>query len=439
MNTTASVPHSIEAERAVLGAVLAYPELFFEVAWLPSRDFFRDGHQTLFAACEQLASANKPIDPLMVKMFLEERKQLERVGGAVYLFGLPDGVPRSTNVVAYAQIVADFAERRRLMATARRILANASDLSIKNPALFETAERGIAAAARQRRGGDFVTAAALVTNGLPRIEQLLKTRRGVTGVPTGFIHFDTMTRGLQPGSLALLAARPSMGKTAFALNVAYHAASHGHVVGFFSLEMCESEVFIRLVSAVGGLDGHRLQAGYASPADYDRMSVAFSEIAASALYVDDSHDLSALELRSKARRLKAQHGLGLIVVDYLQLMRLPKAENRNIAVAEVSRSLKLLARELEVPVLALSQLSRRSEQRSEKKPMLSDLRDSGALEQDADLVVFIHREEVCQPTPASRGFAEIFIGKQRNGPTGTIRLRWCGRSTRFDNMEAVRA
>jgi replicative DNA helicase len=243
-----------------------------------------------------------------------------------------------------------------------------------------------------------------------------------------------MTRGLQPGALVLVAGRPSMGKTAFALNIAYNASLSGHHVGMFSLEMSRDEVFMRLVASAGRIDGHRLQSGLIDEADYGRLGSAYSEIGASKLHIDDSGMLGILDVRGKARRMKARHGLHLLVVDYLQLMQTERAENRNLAIADISRSLKLIARELEIPVVVLSQLSRETEKRSgDKKPMMSDLRDSGALEQDADMIVFIHRPEYYQETPENAGLAEIIIAKQRNGPTGTVKLRWSKTTTRFDN------
>ncbi len=426
-------PHDLEAEKAVLGAILVDGALFLDVAEeLAPRDFFREAHAKVFQVMRNLASAGEPIDALTVRATLQQRNELDEIGGPAYLFGLTDGVPMRTNIGAYARIVKDRAATSRLISAARRILIDAQSGEKEARELIDAAERAIFAVAEQSTHGDFIDAETMVREGMPSLEQMIE-RRGTTGIATGFIDFDDMTRGFQPGALVLIAARPSMGKSAFALNVAYHAASHGHAVGFFSLEMSREELFIRLVSSVGKLDGHRLQSGYASPADFTRMTAAFAEIGQSGLHVDDSSSVGVLEMRGKARRLKARRGLDLVLVDYLQLMQLEHSENRNLAVADASRALKLLARELQIPVVALSQLSRETERRAEKRPMLSDLRDSGALEQDADLVVFIHRPEVYQSTHDNDGVAEIIIAKQRNGPTGTVQLRWEKETTRFVN------
>lgn len=430
----AVTPHSLEAEKAVLGAILVNSDLFLDVAdRLSSADFFRLEHGRIFTVMRQLAMAGTQIDYLTVQEQLKQQGHLESVGGPVYLVGLQDGMPRSTNIEAYAAIVKDRADRARLIAAARKILTETESASDEARVLVERAERIIFAVSQQETRGDFVTAPELVSEGLPHIERLLETKKGVTGIPTGFQDFDDMTRGLQPGTLVLVAARPSMGKSAFALNLAYHAASHGRVVGFSSLEMSKQELFMRLVASVGRIDGHRLQSGYVQQTDYGRLSDAYSRIADTSLHVDDSAAVGILDIRGKARRLKARHGLDLLVIDYLQLMQLDKSENRNLAIADVSRALKLLAREMGIPVVALSQLSRETERRSDKRPMMSDLRDSGALEQDADVIVFIHRPEVYQETADNAGLAEIVIAKQRNGPTGTIQLRWSKESTRFDN------
>lgn len=428
-------PHSLEAERAVLGAILIEPSLFLDVAdLLAADDFFREPHRRIYAAMRELATAGQTVDPIVLRERLKVRGDLEDIGGPAYLYALTDGVPRSTNIEAYAGIVKERAMAARLIDAAHQMIADTADDEKTSREMLDAAERRIFAIGEQSVRGDFIDAGALVAEGIPAIERLLEDRNGATGLQTGFHEFDAMTRGLQPGALVLLAARPSMGKSAFALNVAYNAASHGKAVGFMSLEMSREELFFRLVASVGRIDGHRLQSGYVSQADYGQMSEAFGQIGQTGLFVDDSSTVGVLDLRGKARRLKARHGLDLLIVDYLQLMQLAKAENRNLAVADASRALKLLARELRIPVMALSQLSRETEKRAEKKPMLSDLRDSGALEQDADMVVFIHRAEVYDRNPAHEGLAEIIIAKSRNGPIGTVELRWDKTSTRFDNV-----
>lgn len=434
MTTEAVTPHSLDAERSLLGAILVDNDRLFDVAdLLTPADFFREAHRLIYTAMRELAEAGQPLDFVTVKERLAQKNQLEAVNGPAYLASLVDGMPRSANVAAYAAIVRDRAQRARLGAAARKILSTVDEPALEARELVDQAERLIFGIAQDDTRGDFVDPATLAAEGFKHVETLLNTKSGRTGVPTGFADLDALTRGLQPGSLVLIAARPSMGKSAFALNMAYHASTHGFPVGFFSLEMSRQELIIRLTASIGRIDGHRLQQGFVNQTDYTRISDALGGIAESGLYVDDTASMGIFELRGKARRIKAKHGLGLIVVDYLQLMQMGQAENRNLAVADVSRAMKLIARELHIPVVALSQLSRDTERRGEKKPMLSDLRDSGALEQDADLVLFIHRPEVYAPTHNNEGLAEIVIAKQRNGPTGTIQLRWDKHATRFDN------
>lgn len=434
------MPHALEVEQEILGSLLVEGGRFLDVAGcLEPSDFWREGHRKIFTVIAELSKAGTSVDPLTVADRLSKKGELDAIDGRGYLWELTKEMVRSFNIEAAAGIIRDRADRRRLIHAATRIVGEAYDSADEAKAILERAEKAVFALAHQQVRGDFVSAEQLVADGWPAVEKLMDTKKGVTGVATGFIDLDEMTRGLQPGALVLVAARPSMGKTSFALNAAYNAAAHGVNVGMFSLEMSREELVMRLVSAVGRVDGHRLQSGYVNQSDYDRISDAFAAIAHSRLFVDDSPGLSVLDMRGKARRLKARAGLDLVIVDYLQLMQLDRAENRNVAVAEASRALKLMARELEVPVVALSQLSRATEQRGgERKPMLSDLRDSGALEQDADVVLFIHRPEVYQDKPENRGLAEVIIAKQRNGPTGTVKLRWSKAETRFDNWDTTR-
>lgn len=428
-------PHLLEAEKAILGAILLYPGLYHDVIdEVYPTDFYRDAHQRIFRAIGDVAERGQAVDFITVKDRLLARGDLEEIGGPAYLMSLSDGIPRTTNIVHYARIVRDDAMLRGVIQTAQKMLAEAKEADAEARIVLDRAEALIQGIAQRTVRSDFIDAGQLVHEGIPAVQSLIETKKGVTGIPSGFVDFDDMTRGFQPGALALLAARPSMGKTAWALNVAYHVAAAGKVVGFFSIEMSRQELFMRLLASVARVDGHRLQSGYLNQSDYDRISHGFAQIAETGLCVDDSPNLSVLDVRGKARRLKGRKGLDLIVVDYLQLMQLPKAENRNLAVADVSRALKLLARELEIPVLALSQLSRGVETRGEKRPMMSDLRDSGALEQDADVIVFLHRPEVYEPNRSEyHGLAEVIIAKQRNGPTGTIKLQWMKETTRFEN------
>lgn len=427
-------PHLLEAEKAILGAVLLFPDVFYDIVdEVHANDFYRDAHRRIYQAIHDVTERGQAIDFITVKDRLRERGDLDDIGGPAYLASLSDGVPRSANVVHYARIVREDAMLRNVMAAANRMLVEAKAADAEARVVLDRAEQNILAIAQRAVRSDFIDAAQLVSEGIAAVEALIETKKGITGLPSGFVDFDDMTRGFQPGALALLAARPSMGKTAWALNVAYHVASQGKIVGFFSLEMSRQELFMRLLAAVSRVNGHHLQSGYVNQTDYGRMSHGFGEIAGTGFFVDDSPTVSMLDVRGKARRLKGRKGLDFLVLDYLQLMQLPKAENRNLAVADVSRGLKLLARELEIPVLALSQLSRGVEARSDKRPMLSDLRDSGALEQDADLVIFLHRPEVYERSPENEGLAEVILAKQRNGPTGTVKLQWMKETTRFEN------
>lgn len=427
-------PHSLDAEKAVLGAILVNGELFFAASSvLAPDDFFRYAHGLIFRAMRDLATAATPIDALTVAELLSQRKQLDDIDGQSYLFRLTDGVPRSTNVEAYAAIVLDLAQKRRLMQALTQALGATSDSVQDAEALIDEAERLIFAVSQTDARSGFVGPQALAVEAHALLQQLAEHGQ-TTGVLTGFPVFDDMVSGFQPGTLTLVAARPGAGKSAWALNVAFHAARAGHAVAFLSLEMSRQEVLIRLVSSATNVDSWKLRRKRGT-SDMDNLKIGavVSAIDESKLHIDDTGVVSALDIRGKARRLKAKHGLGLLIVDYLQLMKTGQAENRNLAIADISRSLKLLARELEIPVVALSQLSRETERRGDKRPLLSDLRDSGALEQDADIVVFIHRPEMYAATPENAGVAELIIAKNRSGPTGTVRLRWSGETTRFDN------
>jgi replicative DNA helicase len=445
MTTTAAEPLptwlNIDAERAVLGAILVNPDLFWEVAdRLEPADFFRDAHAKIFGVMRELAAEHRAIDQLVLKDRLAQRGLLEQIGGPAYLFGLVEGVPRSTNISAYADIVLERADRRRLNAALERLLTVAEDSTQDTETIIDDAEQTIFALARRRAGSsEFIDAGTIVARGLERLDRL-HDGDWTIGAQSGFLDLDDMTRGFAPGTLTLLGGRPAMGKTSFALNVALNAASRGHHVAFFSMEMSEEELFMRLAASEARIDGHRLALGKLSQTEYARLSNALAALAQLGLHVNTSPSPGVLDLRGQVRRLMTRVPLGLVIIDYLQLMKMPKAENRNLEVAKLSRELKTLAREMQLPVVALCQLNREAERRDGKPPMLSDLRDSGALEQDADLVLFVHRPEVFQsdPPPEVRGLAELIIAKHRNGPIGTVRLRWTSESTRFDSLETRR-
>ncbi len=433
-------PHSLEAEQAVLGGLLLDNSTWDQVAdRLDDADFYRNDHRLLFRAIRRQAEVNKPFDLLTLAEWLEDNNQLEEAGGFVYLGVLARDTPSAANVRAYADIIRERAIRRELIHTATEIADSAYDprgrdsqnlLDEAEKRVFAIAERG----SRARQG--FANIKDLLASTVERIDNLFLRDNPVTGVPTGWPDFDEKTAGLQRGDLIVIAGRPSMGKTSLAMNIVEYVAIQVQCpVAVFSMEMPGESLIMRLVSSLGRIDQHRVRTGRLEEADWPRLTSAVTMLSAARLFIDDSSSLSPNELRARARRLYRQEGeLGLIVVDYLQLMQVPGTnENRATEVSEISRALKALARELSVPVLALSQLNRTLEQRGDKRPIMSDLRESGAIEQDADLICFIYRDEVYNPDSPDKGKAEIIIGKQRNGPIGMVPLTFLGQYTRFES------
>jgi replicative DNA helicase len=432
-----TLPHNLEAEQSVLGAILIHNEAFNVAAELvDAADFFRDGHRRVFDKMVDLNERGQAIDLVTLKDELARSGDLDDAGGAAYIAALADGVPRSTNVEHYARIVKEKATLRSLIRSADRILAMAYQGEEESDTLLDRAEQEIFSIAEGRIHTGFVALSDLVQGSFTAIEQLQEHKGLVTGVPSGFVDIDNITSGFQPADLIIIAARPSMGKTSFVLNVAQHVGiKTDRSVGFFSLEMSKEQLFMRMLTAEGEVDSHRFRGGFLSERDYGRLSTALGRLSDARVFIDDTAGLGVLEMRAKARRLKAEHGLDLLVVDYLQLMQgRGRFENRTQELASISRALKGLAKELNVPVLALSQLSRAPESRSDRRPQLSDLRESGALEQDADVVMFIFREEQYDPTPENENLAEVIVGKQRNGPTGTVKLAFLKQYTRFANL-----
>jgi replicative DNA helicase len=434
-----TLPHSLDAERSVLGAILVHNDAFNLAAQvLDGRDFYRDAHRRIFDRMVALSERRDAIDLITLKEELSRAGELDEVGGPAYIAALADGVPRATNVEYYARIVKEKATLRNLIYAANRILSSAYEAEDEPELILDQAESAIFAVADDRLKAGFVSMRDLVKDSFPKIEQLFEQKRLITGVATGFVDLDEMTRGLQRGDLVIIAARPSMGKTSLVLNVSqYVAGLENQVVGFFSLEMSREALFLRLLTSEAQIDGHRLLAGAIGGNDYHRISHALEKLNAMKLYIDDTANIGVLEMRAKARRLQAEHGLSLLVVDYIQLMSSRgRYENRTLELASISRSLKGLAKELNVPVVVLSQLSRAPESRSDHRPQLSDLRESGALEQDADVVVLIYRDDVYNrdPDSANAGTAELILAKQRNGPTGVVRLAFLREQTRFANL-----
>jgi len=434
-----TLPHNLEAERSVLGAILVHNDAFnLAVQVIDSGDFYRDAHRRIFEKMIALNERGQAIDFVTLREELSRAGEIEEVGGPAYVSSLADGVPRATNVEYYARIVKEKSTLRNLIYAANKILTNAYEADQEADLILDEAESAIFAVADDRLKAGFVRMSDLVKESFPKIEQLFEQKRLITGVPTGFVDLDTMTRGLQAGDLVIVAARPSMGKTSLVLNVAQHVAMQpGLSVGFFSLEMSKESLFLRLLTSEAQIDSHRLMSGAIGQKDYGRISHALETLSAMKLFIDDTASIGVLEMRAKARRLQSEHGLNLIVVDYIQLMSSRgRFENRTLELAGISRSLKGLAKELNVPIVILSQLSRAPESRSDHRPQLSDLRESGALEQDADLVILIYRDDVYNRDPNSpdAGTAELIVAKQRNGPTGVVRLAFLREQTRFANL-----
>ena len=422
----------------MLGAVLVDNAAFNSAAEVLTRnDFYREAHRRIFEAMAALAEKSQPIDLVTLKDELIKASALEGVGGAAYLASLLDGVPRITNVEHWSRIIKEKAVLRNLIHASTRIVQECYEAEDDPALLLDRAEKAIFDIAEHRIRQGFIGIREIVKESFRTIDQLSQSKELVTGIPTGFVDLDEKTSGLQKGDLIIVAARPAMGKTSLCLNIAQYASiKTGETVGIFSLEMAKEQLVLRMLCSDARVDSHRLRTGNLQEKDWARLAKAYADLSASRIFIDDSATLTPLEMRAKCRRLKAEHGLGMVVVDYLQLMSgAGRVENRQQEIAAISRSLKGLAKELSVPVLALSQLSRAPEARTEKRPQLSDLRESGGLEQDADIVIFIFREEEYKASDENRGIAELIIGKQRNGPTGTVRLAFIKEFTRFENLE----
>jgi replicative DNA helicase len=427
--------HALDAEKAVLGGVLVDNALFLEVSWLTPEAFFRPAHVPIWRSIRTLSEAREPIDRVTLTEQLRKAGALDEAGGPSYLLELIDGVPRATNVAHYAGLVQQKAHLRALAAAGRELTSQAEAEAEPPDVLLDEAQRTLLALTTNRGRRGLVKADVLVSEVNPKLEDIFNSKRPVLGTPTGFHDLDSMTRGMGAGNLILIAARPGMGKSSFAANVGANVAAAGLTVAFFSLEMTRDELTIRLLASHARMDLHKILSGWINQTEFSDLSDAMAAVGSVPLYIDDWPSPTLMDLRASCRRLMLQGSLALVVVDYLQLMPVSgRAENRNLAIGELSRGLKELAKELQVPIIALSQLSRAVESRGDKRPMLSDLRDSGNLEQDADMVWFLFREELYQSTPQNEGAAEIIIAKSRNGPTGTVHLHFKKAATRFENL-----
>ncbi len=431
-----SLPHNADAERTVLGAILVDNQAFNSAAEVLTReDFYRDAHRRIFEGMAILAEKSEPIDLVTLKNELTRSQSLEAAGGVAYLAGLVEGVPRLENVLPWSRIIREASVLRNLIHASSRIAQEATLAQDTADAILDRAEQAIFAIAERKIRAGLVPVRDFIKTTFEAIEKLALSKDTITGVPTGFVDLDRLTSGFQKSDLIILAARPSMGKTSFALNIARTAAqATAEPVAIFSLEMSKEQLVKRLIFAEARIESGLVTRGQLRDADWGKLTTAWADLHKLPLFIDDASFLTPLELRAKCRRLKAEHGLGLVVVDYLQLMGSGgRVENRQQEISSISRSLKGLAKELEVPVLALSQLSRAPEARTDRRPQLSDLRESGAIEQDADVVMFIYRESVYKPSEENRGAAELIIAKQRNGPTDTVNLVFLREFTRFEN------
>jgi replicative DNA helicase len=437
-------PQNIEAEQSVLGAVLLENEAINQaLEILTPDDFYRETHREIFRAMMDLSDHNQPVDAITLTDALRTKGVLEQVGGPAYIAELADTVPTAANVAHYARIVREKAVLRSLATIATDIASSAYEANANVDEFLDTAEHRIFEISERRIKPSFHTMPELTRESLRILERLYENRELVTGVPTGFKDLDVLTAGLQPSDLVVIAARPSMGKTALALNIAAYAAMDAEPrrgVAFFSLEMSKEQLVLRMLCSEARVDSAKARAGYLSERDFPKLAQAAARLSEANIFIDDSSDTTAITLKAKCRRLARDrsNNLGLVLVDYLQLMRSARpGESREKEIAEISRSLKALAKELKLPVIALSQLNRQVETRPDRRPLLADLRESGAIEQDADVIAFIYREEMYKKDSKEPGVAEIIVAKQRNGPTDTVKLTYLSQYTRFENYAAA--
>jgi replicative DNA helicase len=433
-----TLPHNLEAERSVLGAILIQNDAYNMAAeLLRPEDFYRDAHRRIFDKIIALAERRTAVDFVTLKEELVRAGELDAVGGPAYIASLVDGVPRATNVEYYAKIVKEKSILRNLIGAANTILQDAYEADQDAAEILDRAEHSIFQIAEGRIRTGFISLYDIAQDSVEAIQKAHEEKQLITGVSTGFHDLDRLTSGLQRGDLIIIASRPSMGKTSLALNMAqYVGTKTDKTVGVFSLEMSREQLFLRMLSSESQIDGHNLRTGFLRSDDWGRLTEALGVLGQAKVYIDDSPGMGVLEMRAKARRLAAEHGLHLIIVDYIQLMQgRGRFDNRTQELGAISRALKMLAKELNAPVVVLSQLSRAPEARSDHRPQLSDLRESGALEQDADVVMLIYREDRYNPKAENDSVAEIIVAKQRNGPTDTVKLAFIKERTRFENYD----
>jgi replicative DNA helicase len=431
-------PNNIEAEQSVLGAMLLDKEAISTATeFISGEDFYREAHKEIFEAIVDIYNRGEPVDLITLTEKLKTRNTLEAVGGITFLTNLMDAVPTTYNIKYYAKIVEDKSLLRKLIKSSTDIIQKSYQAADDIGEIIDDAEKGIFNISLNRSSQGFIHLKDILNVNFDKIEELYLNKGRITGVPTGFNDLDNKLSGLQKSDLILIAARPSMGKSSFMMNIVQHAAVREKVTtAIFSLEMSKEQLTQRLLCSEALIDAHRLRIGDINEDEWVKLARAMGPLSEAPIYIDDTPSISITEMRAKSRRLKLEHNLGLIVIDYLQLMQgNGRAESRQQEISEISRSLKALAREINVPVVALSQLSRAPEMRADHRPILSDLRESGAIEQDADVVMFLYRDEYYHPDTEKKNIGEINISKQRNGPTGTIELVWLGQFTKFVNKE----
>lgn len=435
--TGRTVPYSQEAERSVLGAVLFDPQQISTVIGaVKEEDFYLEANREVFAAMMDLFHQNKPIDVVVLKEQLITRGSFEAIGGLSYLADLAAGVPTTENINYYLKIVSEKSDLRRLIKAGSEIVQMSYEAKEELPVIMDAAEQKIFEILQKRSSEGFSSIQEVLPETIKRLEELSKNQSNVTGIPTGLIDLDQITAGLHNSDLILIAARPSMGKSSLALNIAGHAAAHSHVTtAFFSLEMSKEQIVNRLLCAEALVDSHKMTIGGLDETDWEKLFAAYQLLADAPFFIDDTAGISINEIRAKCKRLKLKHNLGLVVIDYLQLMQGRRSESRQQEVSDISRSLKIMAKELDIPVIALSQLNRAPDQRTDHRPMLSDLRESGSIEQDADIIMFIYRDDFYNPDSEEKNVAECLLSKHRNGSTGTVKMCWLGQFTKFCDME----
>ncbi len=429
-------PQDLDAERAVLGSILINNDaVFTALEDLTPEDFYRPAHQLVFRAMTELATKSEPVDTVTLSAVLKTKGELEASGGLAGLVMLSSAVPTAANVKYYSDIVRKKSTLRKLIGAATEIVTQAFDAPDPD-VVVDDAERKIFEVCTNKARSGMTKVDKIVADAFRMIEKRAEQKKQITGVPTGITDLDHMTAGLQPSDLVIVAGRPSMGKTSFAVGMGMNAAVHeGTAVAIFSLEMSKEQLVIRMLCSEGRINASRMRTGFLTEEDWPKLARVAGKLSEAPIFIDDTGSISVLEVRAKCRRLAAESKLGMVIIDYLQLMRgSANAQSREQEISEISRGLKALAKELQIPVIALSQLNRSLEQRTDKRPVLSDLRESGAIEQDADVIMFVYRDEVYNPETQERGVAEIIIGKQRNGPIGVARSKFFHEFTRFDNL-----